>query len=252
MDRSIENSKGFDNMNVLLTGASGGIGKSLLLSLLSAGHDVVATYHLADESNLEDDLKVRWVKLNFADPKAVRSFLTSLNDIDIVVHCAGVAKSALIGKQDFASIQDQISINLTSSILIIDELAPKMFSRGFGRVVLFGSIVGRDGSIGLSTYAACKSALKGLVKSVAREIPNLNKRFEKSTNFTINLVSPGYTETPMTDFIPKHVKEMIISRTGIGRFVDTSEVVRLVHFLISKESEAICGVELEINGGSFL
>lgn len=239
-------------MNILLTGASGGIGKSLLISLLGAGHDVVATYHSAEESKLENDLKVRWVKLNFADPKAIRSFLTSLNDIDIVIHCAGIAKSALIGKQDYASIQDQISINLTSSILIIDELAPKMFSRGFGRVILFGSIVGRDGSIRLSTYAACKSALTGLVKSVAKEIPSLNKRFEKTTNFTINLVSPGYTKTPMTNFIPEHIKNLIISRTAIGRFVETSEVVRLVEFLISKESESICGVELEINGGSFL
>jgi NAD(P)-dependent dehydrogenase (short-subunit alcohol dehydrogenase family) len=176
----------------------------------------------------------------------------SLNDIDVVIHCAGIAKSALIGKQDLISIQEQISINLTSSILIIDELVPKMFSRGFGRVVLFGSIVGRDGSIGLSTYAACKSAQMGLVKSVAREIPNLNKRFERTTDFTINLVSPGYTETPMTNLMPKHVKDLIVSRAATGRFVETSEVVRLVEFLISKESASICGAELEINGGSFL
>jgi NAD(P)-dependent dehydrogenase (short-subunit alcohol dehydrogenase family) len=239
-------------MNILLTGASGGIGNSLLLSLLSAGHNVVATYHSANKSSLENKLQANWVKVDFADSKAVSTLLMSLNDIDIVVHCAGIAKSALIGKQDFASIQEQIAINLTSSILIIDELVPKMISKGFGRVVLFGSIVGRDGSIGLSTYAACKSALKGLVKSVAREIPSLNKRFEKTTDFTINLVSPGYTKTPMTNLIPKHVKDLIISRTAIGRFVDTSEIVRLVEFLISKESESICGVELEINGGSFL
>lgn len=239
-------------MKVLLTGASGGIGNSILVDLLDAGHDVVATFCTANESKLLQDLKVHWVKVDFANSTAVKSLLTSLNDIDVVIHCAGIAKSALIGKQDLISIQEQISINLTSSILVIDDLVPKMFSRGFGRVVLFGSIVGRDGSIGLSTYASCKSALTGLVKSVAREIPNLNKRFEKKTDFTINLVSPGYTGTPMTNLIPKHVKESIISRSAIGRFVDTSEVVRLVKFLISKESASICGADLEINGGSFL
>lgn len=239
-------------MNVLLTGASGGIGNSILVNLLHAGHDVVATFCTTNESDLLKDLRVHWVKVDFANPAAVKNLLMSLNDIDVVIHCAGIAKSALIGKQDFISIQEQISINLTSAILLIDELVPKMFSKGFGRVVLFGSIVGRDGSIGLSTYAACKSALTGLVKSVAREIPNLNKRFEKTTDFTINLVSPGYTETPMTNLIPKHVKDFIVSRSATGRFVNTSEVVRLVEFLISKESVSICGAELEINGGSFL
>lgn len=239
-------------MKVLLTGASGGIGNSILVDLLDAGHDVVATFYTANESELLQDLKVHWVKVDFANSAAVKSLLVSLNDIDVVIHCAGIAKSALIGKQDFTSIQEQISINLTSSILVIDELVPKMFSRGFGRVVLFGSIVGRDGSIGLSTYAACKSALTGLVKSVAREIPNLNKRFERTTDFTINLVSPGYTATPMTNLIPKHVKDFIVSRAATGRFVETSEVVRLVEFLISKESTSICGTELEVNGGSFL
>ena len=164
----------------------------------------------------------------------------------------GVADSALIGKQDVNSIQEQILVNLTSSILVIDELVPKMFSRGFGRVILFGSIVGRDGGIGLSTYAACKSGLRGLVKSVTREIPNLNKRFQRSANFTINLVSPGYTKTPMKEDIPVQIKESIISRTALGRFVHTSEVDRLVEFLISEESASICGTELEINGGSSL
>jgi 3-oxoacyl-[acyl-carrier protein] reductase len=242
-------------MKILLTGANGGIGSSLLYSFLQQDFEVVATYNLADPGNLEVHERLTWIKVDFRVQESIREFLRNLENLgnfDILIHCAGWANSALIGSQENASIEDQVSINLTSGIQLVNMLAPKMIQGGFGRIILFGSIVGRDGGVGLSTYSASKSALVGFVKSVTKEIPILSKKFGTQPNFTINVVAPGYTETSMTALIPTKVKDFIVARSSTGRFVDPEEITRVVNFLISTGSSSICGTEIEVNGGSTL
>jgi NAD(P)-dependent dehydrogenase (short-subunit alcohol dehydrogenase family) len=239
-------------MKVLLTGASGGIGNSILVDLLDAGHEVVATFYTANESKLLQDPKVHWVKVDFANSAAVKNFLVPLNDIDVVIHCAGIADSNLLGNQSSEKILEVIVTNLVSSIIIANHYTHKMISQGFGRIILMGSIVGRDGNIGLSAYAASKSGIQGLVDSATREIPVLKKKLNSDANFTINYIAPGFTVTNMTANIPLKIKDVLNSRSSINRFVEPSEIARLVEFLIHKDSEAICGACMEINGGSFL
>jgi NAD(P)-dependent dehydrogenase (short-subunit alcohol dehydrogenase family) len=239
-------------MKILLTGANGGIGSSLLHSFLSQGFEVVATYNLADPGNLGVHERLKWVKVDFRVQGSMQEFLRDLGNFDVLIHCAGWADSALIGSQENDSIEDQISINLTSGIQLVNKLAPKMIQGGFGRIVLFGSIVGRDGGVGLSTYSATKSGLVGFVKSATKEIPILSKKFGTQPNFTINIVAPGYTETSMTAAIPTKVRDFIVTRSSTGRFTDPQEITRAVNFLILPESNSICGTVIEVNGGSFL
>jgi 3-oxoacyl-[acyl-carrier protein] reductase len=239
-------------MKILLTGANGGIGSSLLESFLEQDFEVVATYNLADPRDLVAHERLKWVKVDFRMQESRQQFFEDLGSFDVLIHCAGWANSALIGSQENDLIEDQISINLTSGIQLVNRLAPKMIQSGFGRVVLFGSIVGRDGGVGLSTYSASKSGLLGFVKSVTKEIPILSKKFGIQPNFTINVVAPGYTETSMTASIPTKVKDFIVTRSSTGKFVDPEEITRVVNFLIFAESNSICGTEIEVNGGSFL
>ena len=127
-----------------------------------------------------------------------------------------------------------------------------MITSGFGRIVLISSIVGRDGSIGLSAYSASKSGLSGLLKSAVREIPIIKKRFGLDSNVTLNIISPGYTETQMISSVPPEVKEKLLDRSALDRFVNPSEIATLIDFIIEPGSVAICGANFEINGGSSL
>jgi 3-oxoacyl-[acyl-carrier protein] reductase len=163
-----------------------------------------------------------------------------------------MADSRLIGSQNTQSIKNQITVNLISSVLTVEHFGPQMFANRFGRIILFGSIVARDGGVGVSTYAACKAGLIGLMKSAVKEMPHHKRKSGIDSNFTINLVSPGYTETPMTTKLPEKVKDAILFRTPTSRFVQPNEISRLVAYLISDEASSINGAELEINGGSFL
>jgi NAD(P)-dependent dehydrogenase (short-subunit alcohol dehydrogenase family) len=239
-------------MKVLIMGGNGGIGSAIVRQMLSSGYHVISTFNSALKDELYQHENLEWVKLDLTNIPLTIQFLNELTRVDIAVHCAGIAHSSLLGKQDTQLIMNQIYVNFASSILLTEKLVPKMVENGFGRIILFGSIVGRDGSIGLSTYAACKSALHGLVKSVTRELPNLKQRHNVDADFTINMISPGYSETPMTQNLPEKIKELIVSRTANNRFVQPGEIAALVAFLLSDASQSINGANLEINGGSTL
>ena len=238
-------------MNILLTGASGGIGKSILMHLLQGDHLITATYFTTNSDLLDFSENIKWIKVDFSNLDL--NYEKTFNDqYDVVIHCAGIAISGLIGKQNHLDVQRQIQVNLTTAILIVDFFLPKMITSGFGRIVLISSIVGRDGSIGLSAYSASKSGLSGLLKSSVREIPIMKKRFGLDSNVTLNVISPGYTETQMISGVPVEVKERLLSRSALNRFVNPNEIATLIDFIIDPDSIAICGANFEINGGSSL
>jgi NAD(P)-dependent dehydrogenase (short-subunit alcohol dehydrogenase family) len=239
-------------MKIFITGGSGGIGSVIIYQMLMQGHHVISTFHSGSESDLFQHENLNWVKLDLTNINLTNDFLNTLPKIDVAIHCAGIANSSLVGKQDTDLISNQIAVNLTSSILIVESLTSRMIENGFGRIILFGSIVGRDGGIGISTYSACKSGLHGLVKSVIKELPNLKRRHNEDADFTINIISPGYTDTPMTQNLPQKIRELIVSRTANNRFVHPNEIAALVTFLLSDGSKSINGADLEINGGSTL
>jgi NAD(P)-dependent dehydrogenase (short-subunit alcohol dehydrogenase family) len=239
-------------LKILLTGASGGIGSAILRELILENHSIDATYYKANIDDLFQHENVNWVKIDFEVTKELSDLFDSSSSYDVVINCAGVANSALVGSNDLFESEKLININLKASMIILNKSMPSMIKRGFGRIIFFGSVVGRDGAIGLSTYSATKSALLGLVSSAVREIPIHKRKINPKANFTINIVSPGFTETEMTKGIPNKVREEIIERSASGRFVRPEEVSRVVMFLIHTESEAINGSEIHVNCGSYL
>jgi 3-oxoacyl-[acyl-carrier protein] reductase len=239
-------------MNILVTGGTGGIGGVIISNLIASGHSVVSTYFQNQPHSQSESGNLSWHRVDFSQLNSINDFLKSAPEFDVVIHCAGIADSNLLGNQSSEKILEVIVTNLVSSILITNLYTNKMISQGFGRIILMGSIVGRDGNIGLSAYAASKSGIQGLVDSATREIPVLKKKLNSDANFTINYIAPGFTVTNMTANIPSRIKDILNSRSSINRFVEPSEIARLVEFLIHKDSEAICGACMEINGGSFL
>lgn len=239
-------------MNILVTGGTGGIGRVIVSQLIASGHNVVSTYFQNQPTIRNKPENLLWCRADFSTLMSIDKFLTSATEFDVVVHCAGIADSNLLGNQSSEKIQEIVVTNLVSSIILTNHYTNLMISQGFGRIILMGSIVGRDGNVGLSAYAASKSGIQGLVDSATREIPILKKKLNSAANFTINYIAPGFTVTNMTSKIPPKIKEILSSRSSINRFVEPYEIARLVEFLIHEESEAICGSCLEINGGSYL
>jgi 3-oxoacyl-[acyl-carrier protein] reductase len=239
-------------MNILVTGGTGGIGREIISQLIASEHSVVSTYFKNQPYSQGESGNLNWYKVDFSKLESIDNFLSSAPEFDAVIHCVGIADSNLLGNQSSEKILEVTVTNLVSSIIITNYYAHKMISQGFGRIILMGSIVGRDGNIGLSAYAASKSGIQGLVDSATREIPVLKKKLNSDANFTINYIAPGFTVTNMTANIPLRIKDVLNSRSSINRFVEPSEIARLVEFLIHKDSEAICGACMEINGGSFL
>jgi len=127
-----------------------------------------------------------------------------------------------------------------------------MIYPGYGRIVLFSYIDGRDGSIGLSAYSASKAGLSGLLKSSVREIPILKKKFGFDSIVTINMISPGYTETQMISGIPAQVRGGFLDRSALNRFVNPNEITKLIDCIIDPKSIAVCSGNFEINRGGFL
>ena len=123
-----------------------------------------------------------------------------------------------------------------------------MLESGFGRFIFIGSIIGGSGGIGLTSYSASKSGLSGVLKSINLELQLYKDKFPNA-DVTVNMVSPGYVDTPMINAVPTKIKEILKSKSTIKRFLDPSEISRVIEFLISKESRAISGAEFSINGG---
>lgn len=237
-------------MRILLTGASGGIGSSILESLLMNPENIVVATYNKQVGPMSS--RVEWICVDFTDAEETYKLFNSSLEFDVIIHAAGIANASLIGKQTLNEIQNQIQVNLVSALLLVEVFMPRMIKRRFGRIILMGSIVGRDGSIGLSTYASSKAGLHGLLQSATREMVLLKRKYNPDSNFTINIVSPGFTDTQMTADMPLEIKEGIVRRTAMGRFGAPNEVARVVLFLQEETSESINGTVIEVNGGCLL
>ena len=238
-------------MRFLITGGSGGIGFALTQSLLNQGHYVCATFLSKSQSDLISDPKLTWVRVDLQDVDSLKIMITNLGNFDGLIHCAGVAQTERISSITTSKVREMMLVNVESAVAAIVALLPGMIQRNFGRIILLGSIVGREGGIGLAGYAASKSALDGLVRSIHKEII-LVKRDFPNLNLTINLIRPGYVTTPMTSNISEKVRAKIIEKSSLGRFLNPEEIADFIVFLLGPSSEYISGRLLDIDGGQEL
>ena len=232
----------------MVAGASGSIGRQICEDLIKDGHGVIGTYFLNDR--VIDKLpEVNWSKVNFADLAETRQFYERYKDIDAFIYAAGIAPACLPGSGLRLNSVELMTINLLSPILGANIFIPIMLERQFGRIIFFGSVVAKQGGVGLSYYAASKSGIIGAVTSLNRDIRSLKHKNYTNSDLTINSISPGYVLSDMTKEIPHKIKAEIERKSTLNRFLQTKDISRMVSFLLSESSDGISGANFEVNGG---
>ncbi len=236
---------------VFITGASGGIGSAICEKFLSKDYTLILTAS-SDEKlkNLSSKYgnKHFFYNVDISSQKSIYNCTDEISknhkDLSVIVNNAGVTIDNLIFRMKFDQWQNVIKTNLDSSYLIIKSLLPNMLSNRYGKIIGISSVVASTGNPGQSNYVASKSGLIGLYKSVAHEVA---KR-----NINVNIVSPGFILSAMTDKLNEVQKNEILKKIPMQKFGKPSDVADLVYFLSSDESGYITGQNFNVNGGMLM
>ena len=236
---------------VFVTGASGGIGSAICNRFFKNNFTLVLTSSSEEKKNI---LKKKYgndhyyYKTNLSNSNELQETMKEISnshkDISIIVNNAGITEDNLILRMKYEQWTKVIQTNLDSNYLIIKSLLPNMISRRYGKIIGISSVVGITGNPGQSNYVASKSGMIGLYKSIALEVA---KR-----NINVNIVSPGFIKTSMTDELNENQKNNILSRIPMDKFGNPEDVANLVYFLSSDESSYVTGQNFNVNGGMLM
>ena len=239
------------NKNIIVTGASGGIGNSIVKKLYEFGANV-----LASGTRLEklEELKktfsnIKIMSFDISQSDKIEEFIENSTDIlggklDCVINNAGITQDNLAIRMSIEEWKKVIDINLTSTFLMSKFAIKKMLKNISGKIVNITSVVGHTGNIGQANYTASKAGIVAMSKSFAIEYAK--------KNINVNCISPGFIKTVMTDKIDEKFKEAIISKIPSARFGEPEDIANAVLFLISKQSDYINGETLHVNGGMYM
>ena len=240
----------FKNKNILITGASGGIGKELVKKFVSLGGNVLGSGTKIEKLDLlkkqYPNIKVK--KFDMAEDSKIKDFIDSvtleLGRLDILINNAGINMDNLSLRMKDEEWKKVININLTSTFLLSKHAIKQMLKNKFGRIVNITSVVGHTGNLGQSNYAASKAGIIGMSKSLAIEYAK--------KNITVNCVSPGFIASDMTMNIAEKVKLYLTSRIPMGKLGTGEDVSNCVAFLSSLEASYITGETIHVNGGMYM
>ena len=240
----------FKNKNILITGASGGIGKELVKKFVSLGGNVLGSGTKIEKLHLlkkqYPNIKVK--KFDMAEDSKIKDFIDSvtleLGGLDILINNAGINMDNLSLRMKDEEWKKVININLTSTFLLSKHAIKQMLKNKFGRIVNITSVVGHTGNLGQSNYSASKSGIIGMSKSLAIEYAK--------KNITVNCVSPGFIASDMTMNIAEKVKLYLTSRIPMGKLGTGEDVSNCVAFLSSLEASYITGETIHVNGGMYM
>ena len=240
----------FKNKKILITGASGGIGKSLVKKFVSLEGNVLAT---GTKTEKLDALKKEFpnisvLKFDISDHSKIEEFIENVSSqlvgLDVLINNAGINMDNLSLRMKDEEWKKVIDINLGSTFFLCKYAIKKMLKNKYGRIVNITSIVGHTGNLGQSNYAASKAAIIGMSKSLAIEYAK--------KNITINCVSPGFIQSTMTDKIVENIKAVLTSRIPMSKLGTGEDVSNTVAFLSSDAASYITGETIHVNGGMYM
>ncbi len=240
----------FKNKKILVTGASGGIGREIVKKFDSLEGSIVATGTNTEKLDLlkKDFPNINIIKFDISNHSKIEEFIdnitTQLNGLDILINNAGTNMDNLSLRMKEEEWKKVIDINLTSTFLLSKYSIKKMLKNKFGRIVNITSVVGHTGNLGQSNYAATKAGIIGMTKSLAIEYAK--------KNITLNCVSPGFIQSRMTDNITESVKAVLTSRIPMARLGNGEDVANSVVFLSSDQASYITGETIHVNGGMYM
>jgi acetoacetyl-CoA reductase/3-oxoacyl-[acyl-carrier protein] reductase len=247
-----------------VTGGTRGIGAAICRSLAEQGADVAAGYSRDRETAeafvgelTRDGLTGSVHQGNIGSAEDCRRTVTEVIEqygrLDILVNNAGITIDKTVLKMSDEDWYRVIAVNLSGAFFMSQAVLPHMIERGSGRIVNISSIIGEMGNIGQANYAASKSGLFGLTKTLAREVAFQLKRAgkleEDGIGITVNTVAPGFIATEMLEHVPEKVLDGIKEKIPVGRLGRPDEIARVVHFLVADQSSFITGAIWGVNGG---
>ena len=237
--------------NIIVTGASGGIGNSIVEKLYENGANILATgtriEKLEELKNKFNNIKI--VKFDISQHEKVDEFINTATEelggsLDCIVNNAGITKDNLTIRMSLEEWTKVIDVNLTSTFLMCKYSIKKMLKNKFGKIINITSVVGHTGNVGQANYTASKAGIVAMSKSLAIEYAK--------KNINVNCISPGFISTAMTDQIDKKHKEAIISKIPSNRLGKPEDIANTVIFSASDNSDYINGETIHVNGGMYL
>ena len=240
----------FKNKNILITGASGGIGNNLVKKFISLGGNVFGS---GTKTEKLDQLKKKYPtikvkKFDISEHSRIEEFIDNvtleLGGLDILINNAGMNIDNLSIRMKTEEWKKVIDVNLSSCFLLSKHSIKKMLKSKYGRIINITSIVGHTGNLGQSNYAAAKAGIIAMSKSLAIEYAK--------KNITVNCVSPGFIVSKMTTNIAEKVKIFLTSRIPMGKLGTGEDVSNSVAFLSSEQASYITGETLHVNGGMYM
>ena len=240
-----------ENKNIIVTGASGGIGNAIIKKLNEAGANILASGTRIEKleelkKNFEN---IKILKFDISQSDKIEEFIENATSelggsLDGLVNNAGITQDNLAIRMSLDEWQKVININLTSTFLMSKFAIKKMLKNKSGKIVNITSVVGHTGNLGQANYTASKAGIVAMSKSLAIEYAK--------KNININCISPGFIKTAMTDKIDDKFKEVIVSKIPSARLGEPDDIANAVLFLSSEQSNYINGETLHVNGGMYM
>ena len=237
--------------NIIVTGASGGIGNSIVKRLNDCGAKILASGTKIDKLNqLKSKFNnIKILDFDISDEEKIEEFIEIASNelggnLDCIINNAGVTSDNLAIRMSLEEWKKVININLTSTFLLSKFAIKKMLKNKSGKIINITSVVSHTGNLGQSNYTASKAGIIAMSKSLALEYAK--------KNININCISPGFINTTMTDKIDEKYKQTIISKIPSARLGEPDDIANAVLFLASNHSSYINGETLHVNGGMYM
>ena len=239
------------NKNIIVTGATGGIGNSIVEKLYNSGANILATGTRIEKLELikKKFKEIKILKFDISQHEKIEEFINNATaelggSLDCIINNAGITKDNLTIRMSLEEWTKVINTNLTSTFLMSKYSIKKMLKNKSGKIINITSVVGHTGNAGQANYTASKAGIVAMSKSLAIEYAK--------KNININCISPGFISTTMTDQISEKFKEAIIAKIPSNRLGKPEDVANAVIFLSSDQSDYINGETLHVNGGMYL